>query len=137
MSKSTRTLFSTLENSDAGTKVALEQMLAAMPWDHQGLLPVIAQDSLTREVLMLAWANRQALEMSLQLGKAHYWSRSRQSIWCKGETSGHTQAINSIHLDCDGDAILYLVQQTGPACHTNRRQCFYWQLDQQGAVLTA
>ena len=74
---------------------------------------------------MLAWMNREALEKTLTTGYAHYWSRSRGKLWKKGETSGHVQRVVELRLDCDGDAILLLVEQTGPACHTNRRSCFY------------
>ncbi|HWA58452.1 MAG TPA: bifunctional phosphoribosyl-AMP cyclohydrolase/phosphoribosyl-ATP diphosphatase HisIE [Gemmatimonadales bacterium] len=100
------------------------------PWLDQvrfgpdGLVPVVAQDHRNGNVLMLAWANREALERSEATGEAHYWSRSRQSLWRKGETSGHTQRIREIRLDCDGDTVLYRVDQTGPACHTGQVTCF-------------
>ncbi len=100
------------------------------PWLDQvrfgpdGLVPVVAQDHLNGNVLMLAWANREALERTGASGEAHYWSRSRQSLWKKGETSGHTQRVREIRLDCDGDTVLYRVQQTGPACHTGQPTCF-------------
>src|SRR5690606_2057626 len=85
---------------------------------EDGLLPVIAQDAASGEVLMLAWANREALDATLASGQAHYWSRSRSELWRKGATSGNTQQVRSVRLDCDGDALLYLVEQQGPACHT-------------------
>ena len=89
-----------------------------------GLVPVVAQERLSGDVLMLAWANREALKQTLLSGKAHYYSRSRQTLWRKGETSGHEQRVVEIRLDCDGDAVLYRVEQTGPACHTGTRTCF-------------
>ncbi len=94
-------------------------------FDSAGLVPVIAQESATGEVLMLAYANREALERTLESGRAHYWSRSRGSLWIKGETSGHYQQVAELRIDCDGDAILYRVRQTGPACHTLRKSCFF------------
>lgn len=94
-------------------------------FDGNGLIPVVAQEATTGEVLMLAYANRQALEHTVQSGRAHYWSRSRQSLWQKGETSGNVQEITEVRLDCDGDAVLYRVRQTGPACHTGEPGCFY------------
>ena len=91
----------------------------------EGLVPVIAQEASTGEVLMLAFADRLALETSLRTGRAHYWSRSRNSLWQKGETSGHIQEIVEIRLDCDGDSVLYRVRQNGPACHTLEATCFH------------
>lgn len=101
-----------------------ESWLDGARFGADGLLPVIAQDELNGNVLMLAWANRDALEKTAQTGQAHYWSRSRQALWRKGETSGHEQRVSEIRLDCDGDAILYRVAQTGPACHTGQPTCF-------------
>jgi phosphoribosyl-ATP pyrophosphohydrolase/phosphoribosyl-AMP cyclohydrolase len=98
-------------------------------FDDRGLVPVIAQDASSGEILMLAWANREALERSASSGQAHYWSRSRQSLWRKGETSGHVQAIVEIRVDCDEDTILYRVDQSGPACHTGASVCFYRAVD--------
>lgn len=95
-----------------------------------GLLPAIVQDYQTNEVLMLAYINKQAWEKTLETGKAHYWSRSRNQLWLKGETSGHVQNIQVILVDCDGDTIIYKVEQLGgAACHTGHRSCFYRQLD--------
>jgi phosphoribosyl-ATP pyrophosphohydrolase/phosphoribosyl-AMP cyclohydrolase len=102
-----------------------------MPWtdqitfDERGLVPVVAQDARTGEVLMLAWANAEALRLTRETGRAHYWSRSRQSLWIKGETSGHAQQVVDVRVDCDADAVLYRVHQAGPACHTGERSCFY------------
>jgi phosphoribosyl-AMP cyclohydrolase / phosphoribosyl-ATP pyrophosphohydrolase len=89
-----------------------------------GLLPVVVQSADDKAVLMLAWANEQALDATLASGDAHFWSRSRDSLWRKGETSGNVLRVDSVALDCDGDALLYRVQATGPACHTGRRSCF-------------
>jgi phosphoribosyl-AMP cyclohydrolase / phosphoribosyl-ATP pyrophosphohydrolase len=94
-------------------------------FDERGLVPVVAQDARTGEVLMLAWANAEALGLTLETGRAHYWSRSRGELWKKGETSGNMQQVADVRLDCDGDAILYRVRQTGPACHTGERSCFF------------
>lgn len=94
-------------------------------FDARGLVPVVAQDATTGEVLMLAYANRDALERTAATGQAHYWSRSRAEIWMKGGTSGHTQTVEEIRVDCDGDAVLYRVRQRGPACHTLAPSCFF------------
>ena len=88
-------------------------------------LPAIAQDARTGEVLMLAWMNREAFDLSLRTGFAHYFSRSRGKLWKKGESSGHVQRIVELRLDCDADAVLLKVEQTGPACHTGNQSCFY------------
>ena len=132
---STPPLFKSLENEANGTRIDLNTTLDNIPWNQDGLAPVIAQDENTGTVLMLAWANKEALALSIQTQKAHYWSRSRQGLWCKGESSGHHQQIINIYLDCDGDAILYKVIQSGAACHTLRPHCFYWKLDENGALL--
>lgn len=98
--------------------------LDVVRWDERGLAPVVVQDADTGEVLTLAWANRAALAATLQTGQAHFWSRSRQTLWRKGATSGHTQHVVEVRLDCDGDALLYRVRPAGPACHTGARSCF-------------
>lgn len=99
-------------------------------WNRDGLIPAIAQDCETGRVLTLAWMNREALQQTAASGRATYWSRSRGKIWQKGESSGHTQEIDEIYIDCDQDAIVLLVRQTGGiACHTGRRSCFYRRLD--------
>ena len=90
-----------------------------------GLIPVVVQDAKTKELLMQAYANRQAVENTLKMGKATYWSRSRNKLWVKGETSGHTQKIISVLTDCDFDSLLYVVEQTGSACHTGEYTCFH------------
>ena len=98
---------------------------ATLRYDAQGLLPVIAQEAGTGEVLMLAWMNSDAVARTLETGRVTYWSRSRQDFWVKGESSGHVQELVELRIDCDRDCLLALVRQTGPACHTNRRVCFY------------
>ncbi|MDJ0269104.1 MAG: phosphoribosyl-AMP cyclohydrolase [Aigarchaeota archaeon] len=96
---------------------------------RDGLIPVVVQDVKTREVLMLAYANREALERTLSTGFAHFWSRTRRKLWMKGEESGNTQRVEKILVDCDADALVYLVTPSGPACHTGNRTCFYRSLD--------
>ena len=98
--------------------------LSAVRFGADGLVPVVTQESRSGDVLMVAYANREALERTLSTGLAHYFSRSRGRLWQKGETSGHIQRITEVRLDCDGDAVLYRVEQTGPACHTGTRTCF-------------
>jgi phosphoribosyl-ATP pyrophosphohydrolase/phosphoribosyl-AMP cyclohydrolase len=110
--------------------------LDELQYGPDGLVPVIAQDARTGDVLMLAWANRDALEHTLASGEGHYWSRSRQLLWRKGETSGHTQQVLEVRLDCDRDAVLYRVRQTGPACHTGARTCFVSRVEKDGGVRT-
>ncbi|PZO66045.1 MAG: phosphoribosyl-AMP cyclohydrolase [Paracoccus denitrificans] len=98
---------------------------ATLRYDANGLIPAVAQDHASGEVLMLAWMNADAVARTLAEGRVTYWSRSRQSFWTKGDTSGHTQQLIEMRVDCDRDALLLLVEQIGPACHTNRRSCFY------------
>lgn len=118
--------------------------LREIKFDSNGLVPAIAQDSSTLEVLMMAYMNRESLEKTLSTGRAHFYSRSRQSLWLKGETSGNFLEVRSVRYDCDGDTVLLLVEPKGPACHTGERSCFYRSLkeDQRPApagarVLTA
>ena len=98
---------------------------ATLRFNDQGLIPAIAQDADSGEVLMMAWMNADAVARTLETGKVTYWSRSRQAYWVKGETSGHVQELVDFRVDCDRDCLLLPVRQTGPACHTNRRSCFY------------
>ncbi len=100
-------------------------MTGTIVYNSDGLIPAVAQDAETGEVLMLAWMDAEALRRTLATGRATYWSRSRREYWVKGETSGHTQAVVSVALDCDGDALLVSVNQTGAACHTGNRTCFF------------
>lgn len=111
---------------------------STLKYDANGLIPAIAQDHAGGEVLMMAWMNAESLARTLETGVVTYWSRSRQAFWAKGETSGHIQRLVDLRIDCDRDCLLLLVDQTGPACHTNRRSCFYTALrDGQEQVLTA
>jgi len=107
---------------------------ATLRYNEAGLVPVIAQEAATGEVLMLAWMNAEAVTRTLETGRVTYWSRSRQAFWVKGETSGHVQRLVELRLDCDRDALLALVEQAGPACHTNRRSCFYTAVREAGEV---
>ena len=98
---------------------------ATLRFDANGLIPAIAQEAATGEVLMMAWMNAEAVARTLETGRVTYWSRSRGAFWVKGETSGHVQRLVEMRVDCDRDCLLVMVGQVGPACHTNRRSCFY------------
>jgi phosphoribosyl-ATP pyrophosphohydrolase/phosphoribosyl-AMP cyclohydrolase len=102
-----------------------EAALAAIKWDKQGLIPAIVQDANTRDVLMLAYMNAEALQRTLDTGETIFWSRSRQTFWHKGETSGNIQTVLDIRIDCDADTLLILVEPAGAACHTGETSCFY------------
>ncbi|MDP9136877.1 MAG: phosphoribosyl-AMP cyclohydrolase [Pseudomonadota bacterium] len=111
---------------------ALEEGLELKPrYDRQGLVPAIAQEASTGRVLMLAYLNEEALRLTLATGEAHYWSRSRQALWRKGETSGEVQRVLAVHIDCDQDAVLFSVElhKGGLACHTGRKSCFYRRIE--------
>jgi len=110
-----------------GQRSSVLSLLEAIKFNDAGLIPAIAQDADSGRVLMMAWMNEEAVQETLATGFAHYYSRSRQKQWMKGESSGHVQKILDIYLDCDGDTILLKIEQTGPACHTNRQSCFYKQ----------
>ena len=116
---------------------AAEQVLEAIQFDADGLVPAIAQQFDTGEVLMMAWMNRQAVAETLATGFVHYWSRSRNALWRKGETSGQVQALKDFRWDCDNDTVLVLVEQTGVACHTGRRSCFFNAVRDGKAVVVA
>jgi phosphoribosyl-AMP cyclohydrolase len=107
----------------------LDPQVAALLKDSDALIPAIVQDSTSKEVLMLAYMNAQSLELTLTTGKATYWSRTRNELWVKGATSGHYQDVQSIALDCDGDALVLQVIQTGAACHTGQQTCFHTPLE--------
>jgi phosphoribosyl-ATP pyrophosphohydrolase/phosphoribosyl-AMP cyclohydrolase len=107
----------------------INNIIGSLAFDASGLIPAVAQDAATGEVLMLAWMNREALLKTVETGSAHYYSRSRACLWLKGETSGHFQRVREIRRDCDDDALLLIVDQEGPACHTGNRSCFYRRLD--------
>jgi len=104
----------------------------SVEFDQYGLVPVVAQDAATGDVLTLAYANREAVEKTLASGEAHYYSRSRAELWRKGATSGNTQRVVEVRVDCDGDALLYRVEPRGPACHTGEQSCFYTKLEGEG-----
>lgn len=105
--------------------IDLKQLETLITYNSHDLVPVIAQDVTSKTVLMMAWMNRQALEITLHTGEVTYYSRSRGKLWRKGETSGHTQKLVEAYLDCDGDTLLLMVEQTGPACHTGEPNCFF------------
>jgi phosphoribosyl-AMP cyclohydrolase len=104
-----------------------------LKFNSDGLIPAIVQDAFNGRVLMMAWMNESALEKTVQTGKTHFWSRSRQKFWMKGESSGHTQKVKDIAYDCDGDTLLVQVEQDGAACHEGYRSCFFTSIDQDGA----
>jgi phosphoribosyl-AMP cyclohydrolase len=110
----------------------LEETVAAMKYDDKGLLTAVIVDATTREVLMVAFMNDKALLDTIRTGKTHFWSRSRQKYWMKGEESGHTQEVKAIHTDCDKDCVLIEVEQRGAACHNGYRSCFYRRLASAG-----
>jgi phosphoribosyl-AMP cyclohydrolase len=111
---------------------------STLTYDANGLIPVIAQDHVSGEILMFAWMNAEAVTRTLQTGAVTYWSRSRRAFWIKGETSGHGQALVEMRIDCDRDCLLVRVNQSGPACHTGRPSCFYTAIrDGAEVVLTA
>ena len=109
-----------------------DALLDDVTFDDDGLVPAIVQDHDTGQVLMMAYMNAETLSQTLETGRMTYWSRSRQSVWVKGATSGHTQAVRSARLDCDGDALLFRVDQEGGACHTGHRSCFYRRATREG-----
>jgi phosphoribosyl-AMP cyclohydrolase len=123
------TYFRELEELSVGDSQPLNRIIDNLAFNEQGLIPAIAQDFESGEVLMLAWMNRTALQQTITTGKMTYWSRSREKFWIKGETSGHFQYLVSVKFDCDGDTILCRITQKGSACHTNRKSCFYLKLD--------
>lgn len=124
-----RDFFINIESLSSGSSLSLTEVIDEIYFDEQGLIPVITQDANTKSVLMFAWMNQLSLEKTLLSKRMTYWSRSRQQLWLKGETSGHTQELVSMAIDCDGDAILCEVNQTGGACHTGRADCFYLKID--------
>src|SRR5262245_1820637 len=112
------------EVRDVGTRMVDEPDVDAIAFDERGLVPVVVQEATSRDVLMLAWMNAEAIRRTRATGRATYWSRSRQTYWVKRETSGHHQHVRDLRLDCDADTILLVVDQTGPACHTGAATCF-------------
>nr|WP_298057626.1 phosphoribosyl-AMP cyclohydrolase [uncultured Halomonas sp.] len=131
-------LFKQLERATPEDSLpAVATLLAAVRFNADGLIPAIAQQHDSKEVLMMAWMNRQALEETLTTRRVCYYSRSRQTLWRKGESSGQQQQLISAALDCDGDTLLLQVEQTGPACHTGRRSCFYIAVADEHAAITS
>ncbi|ABC28552.1 Phosphoribosyl-AMP cyclohydrolase [Hahella chejuensis KCTC 2396] len=124
-----RDYFIGIEQHSSNSPLALPDVIAELAFNEQGLIPVITQDASTKSILMFAWMNVEALEKTISTRRMTYWSRSRQRLWVKGETSGHVQRLVSMSFDCDGDAILCLVDQQGAACHTGRQTCFYLQVE--------
>ena len=114
-----------LESAQLGALTDLTAALDNLRFNEDGLIPAIAQQNDTGEVLMMAWMNRASIEETLKTGQVCYWSRSRQAYWRKGESSGHVQKLVEMRIDCDGDTLLCLVNQSGPACHTERSNCFF------------
>ncbi len=128
--------FTELESAAKGRREPLSSALDALAWNDAGLLPAIAQDHASGAVLMMAWMNRAALEETLATRRVCYYSRSRRRLWRKGEESGHVQQLKEARFDCDGDVVLLLVEQTGPACHTNRPTCFYLRVEGDSIVVS-
>ena len=116
---------------------AIDRVIAAIVFNEAGLVPAVAQQYDTREVLMMAWMNRDAITETLKTGQVCYWSRSHGKLWRKGETSGQTQNLVRFRIDCDGDTVLVLVDQTGVACHTGRHNCFFNQVSAEGIEVVA
>ncbi len=110
----------------------IDALMVALRFNAEGLIPAIAQQHDTKDVLMLAWMNAEAVRETLETGRVCYWSRSRGALWRKGESSGHTQRLVEFRYDCDADTLLLLVDQTGPACHTNRPNCFFYAVQDNG-----
>jgi phosphoribosyl-AMP cyclohydrolase len=135
--KSSPPSFKQLEKSKQGEYFDWSLLKKQVKFDQNGLIPAIAQQFDTKEVLMMAWMNLQSLEETLKTGRVCYWSRSRQNYWRKGEESGQIQLLKSLAFDCDGDTILLTVDQTGPACHTGRRSCFYSQVEGKKVLITS
>ena len=111
--------------SGSKIRVVSKSLMETIHFNDEGLVPAVAQDRKTGDVLMLAYMNRESLRKTLESGNATYWSRSRQKLWMKGETSGHIQKVDSILIDCDEDTLILFINQTGPACHTGKRTCFH------------
>ena len=128
-------MFKENESKESGFRVALPDALDNVRFNEQGLIPVIAQQHDSNEVLMMAWMNRPALEETLETGQVCYYSRSRGTLWRKGESSGQVQALVELRIDCDGDTLLLKVNQKGAACHTGRRDCFYWKADADNVTI--
>ena len=133
----TATLFERLESAAVGAALPLTDVLDALAFDADGLIPAIARDHTSGAVLMMAWMNRTALDETLATGRVCYYSRSRRALWRKGERSGNVQRLVELRIDCDGDTLLLEVEQQGPACHTGRGSCFYLKAENSRVVVTA
>ncbi|MZH40241.1 MAG: phosphoribosyl-AMP cyclohydrolase [Nitrospinae bacterium] len=120
-----REYFLAIEKLADNSSLALSEVMEQLAFNEQGLIPVITQDAKTKAMLMFAWMNKESLQKTIATKRMTYWSRSRQQLWVKGETSGHVQRVVSMSFDCDGDAILCQVEQQGAPCHTGRESCFY------------
>lgn len=131
----TRAFFQQIEPSPQGTTFPQAEFLEQLSWTTDGLIPVITQQHGSGEVLMMAWMNRESLALTLSTGWVTYWSRSRNQLWKKGESSGHLQQLIELRIDCDGDTLLCLVDQNGAACHTGRGNCFYFSLSPNEQVV--
>nr|WP_296748266.1 phosphoribosyl-AMP cyclohydrolase [Thioalkalivibrio sp.] len=125
-----------IENLPRGSRFPRDEMLGHLKLNAEGLIPAIAQQHDTGEVLMMAWMNAEALEETLTTGRVCYFSRSRGRLWRKGESSGQIQRLKGLYIDCDGDTLLLRVDQTGPACHTGRSNCFFLRVDGHEMVVT-
>jgi phosphoribosyl-AMP cyclohydrolase len=125
-------MFKQWEELEAGASLSLDEFIAKLVVNEDGLIPAIAQQHDSKEVLMMAWMNEKSIRETLLTQQVCYWSRSRQTYWRKGESSGHQQKLVAMRADCDGDALLLLVDQKGPACHTNRRECFFYEVTETG-----
>jgi len=136
MSNNNKNLYKDLEKQAKGSQTSLEDALGHLVFNDAGLIPAIAQQFDSGEVLMMAWMNRAAIEETLQTKQVCYWSRSRNNYWRKGESSGNQQKLVSMSTDCDGDTLLLKVDQLGAACHTGRRDCFYNEINEQGLEIS-
>lgn len=124
--------------SESSGFLFLHYIMTSLPqfkYNADGLIPAIVQDATTKRVLMMAWMNESSIRSTIETGLMHYWSRSRQKYWLKGETSGHTQKVLRWYMDCDADTLLFEVEQTGGACHTGHQSCFFQELDRNGSPL--
>ncbi|WP_417217739.1 phosphoribosyl-AMP cyclohydrolase [Alcanivorax sp.] len=128
-------MFKHNEQQPEGFQASLKEALDNLAFNDAGLVAAIAQQHDTGEVLMMAWMNREAIEETLQTGRVCYYSRSRKTLWRKGESSGQVQMLKELRIDCDADTVLVKVDQTGPACHTGRRDCFYWKADADNVTI--
>jgi len=137
MSNDTKNLYKQLEKQTKGSQISLNDALDQLVFNDAGLIPAIAQQHDSGEVLMMAWMNRAAIEETLQTKQVCYWSRSRNNYWRKGESSGNQQKLISMSTDCDGDTLLLKVDQLGAACHTGRRDCFYNDISEQGLQINS